>query len=321
MKIQNEIKQEILNSKYTAIVCHQSPDGDTLGSAFALCEVLNRSGRKVDVICTDLLPYKYSFMNEIPIINTFNSTKYDLVVFVDCATIKLSGNLFEKENLKALNTINIDHHGTNSQYAKLNYVDDSFSSTAEIILELIKSFSADIDKKIAEYIYVGVLTDTGGFAHSYTSARTHENAAFLLRCGVDFSKLHKDLFGTIPFSKLMLTKQMLLNLKILENGKVAFAMLNFEDFEESGATQQDSESLINMLLSAENIKIAVLIRQIEKNLFKASFRSVDEVNISKAANILGGGGHKQASGATLQCEKTEVTDVIIDAIHKAELLK
>ena len=137
--------------------------------------------------------------------------------------------------LEELNTINIDHHGTNDKYAKLNHVDDTYSSTVELIMELIREMDVDIDKKTAEYLYTGILTDTGQFSYSYTSGRTHENAAYLINRGADFSKLNKILFNTMPLSKLMLTKVMLQNLKMENNGKVAISLLSLEDFTSTGA--------------------------------------------------------------------------------------
>ena len=314
MKTLTKIKNKIFALRYAAIVCHQNPDGDTLGSAFALCEALKKINKKSDVICSDALPEKYGFMNEIPIINAFEKEKYDILIFVDCATKKLAGKIFDGIELGGTDTINIDHHGTNEKYAGINLVDDTYSSTAEIILELIKAMDIDIDKKTAEYLYAGIVTDTGQFAYSYTSARTHLNAAHLISCGADFSNLHKTLFNTMPFSKLMLTKKMLENLQMFNDGKVAISLLSTDDFLSTGSSQPESESLVNMLLSLENVKAAVLIREVDKDTFKASFRSADDVDISKAAKSLGGGGHKQASGATLHCSKNEAVSIALKAI-------
>ena len=321
MKILNQLKHEILSSNNTAIVCHKNPDGDTLGSAFALSGALDKMNKKNDILCDDTLPHRYHFMNDKSLLNEYNSDKYDLVIFVDCAALALTGSLFEGTDISALNTVCIDHHGTNEKFAKINYVDDSFSSAAEMILGLIKELGVEVDKTIAEYIYIGMVTDTGRFSYSYTSERTHQNAGFLLKCGVNFSNLNKMLFATTTFSKLMLTKQMLINLKLSEEGRVGFSMLTQRDFEESGAAPEETDSLVNTMLSIEDVKIAVLVRQTDDSAFKASFRSDDDTDISKAAKLLGGGGHKQASGATLRCTESEVEDIIANAIKKAELLK
>ena len=321
MKTLSEIKDKLISSSKTALVCHQNPDGDTLGSAFALSEALKQLGNANDVHCINTLPDKYAFMDNISIKNELNVIEYELIVFVDCAEAKLAGDIIKELDFESSTTINIDHHSTNTEYADLNFVDSSSSSTAEIILELIKILGANFTKTIAEYLYVGIVTDTGQFAYSYTSAATHKRAAFLLECGVDFSRLHKLLFSSMPLNKLLLTKQMLQNLQMHNDGKIAISLLSTQDFEESGAAPQDSDSLVNMLLNIQGVKAAVLLRQMDTKLFKASLRSDDDTDISKAAKLLDGGGHKQASGATIECFKSDAVAVILDAIHKAEIIK
>ena len=313
------IENKIKNSKYTAIVCHQNPDGDTLGSAFALQESLRQMGLNSDVLCSDNLPNKYIFFDRIQILSEFDKDKYDLIVFLDCAELKLTGTLFDTINIEDFDTLSIDHHSTNSQYANINHVDSTYSSTAELVLDLLKLLKTKITKEIAEYLYVGMATDTGQFAYSYTSARTHKNAAFLLKRGVDFSKLHNLLFNSIPFSKLLLTKQMLKNANFIRENKIAIAQLSLEDFAASSSSAQDSESLVNTLLSVDTVKVAVLIRQISETIFKASFRSTDDIDISKAAKLLNGGGHKQAAGATVECAPDSVVKTVLKAIEDANL--
>ena len=139
MKTINEIKKKILKAENTAIVCHQNPDGDTLGSAFALCEAISLLGGKSSVLCPDKLPDKYSFMDDISIVNEYDASLYDLVIFVDCATQRLAGAVAEGIDAKSTNCINIDHHATNENYAAINYVVSTSSSTAEIIQDLLKA--------------------------------------------------------------------------------------------------------------------------------------------------------------------------------------
>ena len=321
MKILNEIKEKLMNSGKTALVCHQNPDGDTLGSAFALSEALDMLGKDNDVCCADTLPDKYSFMDGVSICNEMVPEKYDLIVFLDCAEPKLAGSLIDGLDLNGSFTINMDHHGTNLKYADINYVDNSSSSTAEIVQDLIKIIGVKLTKSIAGHLYVGIVTDTGQFAYSYTSARTHEHAAYLLECGVDFSRLHKILFNRMPLNKLLLTKQMLQNLEIYEGGKIAVSLLSTQDFKESGALPEDSDSLVNMILNINGVKAAALIRQFDTKLFKISLRSDDDTDISIAAKLLGGGGHKQASGATIECLKSDAVKTVLDAINKAEIIK
>lgn len=320
MKIKNDIKKAILNSKSTAIVCHQNPDGDTLGSGFALCGAIKKMGKNPDLFCADPLPLKYSFLGDVKLLNKIDNDKYDLVIFVDCGDRKLTGHLLDDFDYTDVLTINIDHHPTNSMHSDINHVLSTYSSTAEVILELIQHIGVDIDKKMAESLYVGILTDTGQFAYSYTSQRTHEHAAFLHSRGIDFSKINTIIFGTMPIEKLLLMKRMLHNLEMKQENQIAISLLTTVDFNESGASEQDTGAFVNMLLSVDTVKIAVLLRQIDDNNFKASFRSIDGLDISKAAQLLNGGGHKQASGAKIECKIDNAIDTIINAINEAKVL-
>jgi phosphoesterase RecJ-like protein len=313
------IKEKILKSNYTAIVCHQNPDGDTLGSAFALSEALTGLNKNNDVLCVDELPKKFEYMNDIKLIHEYEYGKYDLTIVVDSGDLKLTGNIFNDIDFNKLDSINIDHHGTNSEYAKINYVDSSYSSASELILFFIRELGVTPSKKVAEYLYTGIVTDTGQFAYSYTSKRTHENAGYLIECGAEFSKIHYDIFKQMPLQKLLLMKQMLHNMKLVEDNSIAVSLLSLDDFKMSNATAQDSDSLVNTLLAVDTVKVAVLIRQLDDNTFKASFRSMDGIDISVAAKSIGGGGHKQAAGAAYTSNLSEAINVVLEAIEKADI--
>lgn len=321
MKKINKIVDVLSRAIYAAIVCHSNPDGDTLGGAFALSTALSKMDIQSDVLCKNLLPDNYKFLSGIPIINTFDKNKYDVIVFVDCAELALVGELIKDINLKEYKTINIDHHGTNINYAELNYVDANSSSASELVLDVIKEFKVDVDVSIAEYIYVGIVTDTGQFAHSYTSARTHRNVAYLLEKKIDFSKIHKKVFKTISLSKALLQKRMLDNMTLHNKNQVIMSTLDKDDFIKSDAKVEDTDSLINILLSIKGIKIAALIRYNDDLSCKISFRSVDDIDISKVAKSIGGGGHKQAAGATFNGSILEAEDKVLEEINSIGLLK
>ncbi len=321
MKIINEIIDILNKAEFAAIVCHSNPDGDTLGSAFALSSTLYRKQIKSDVLCHDVLPDNYSFLNEIQLINDFDRKKYDTIIFVDCADLSMAEKLNIDFDFLKYKTINIDHHKTNTRYAKLNYIDDNSSSTAELILNIIKKLNINIDKKIAEYIYLAIITDTGQFAYPYTSSKTHKNAAYLIEKGANITELHKKMFNTISLPKAELLMRMLKNMEIFNDGKIIISTLSIDDFKYAGANIADTESLINILLSIKDTKAAVLIRQNDENICKVSFRSIDDINISTVAEKLGGGGHKQAAGATLEGSINTAKKNILELINSMDLLK
>lgn len=317
----NKIIYELKKANYAAIVCHSKPDGDTLGGAFALSAALKKANIQSDVLCNNSLPDNYSYLDGIKLISIFDKQKYDIVVFVDCAELSLVGDLIKDINLDVYKTINIDHHGTNAKYAKLNYVDSTSSSASELVLDIIRELGTDIDKTIAEYIYVGIITDTGQFAHSYTSPKTHMNTAFLLENGIDFSEIHKKAFKTISLSKAFLQKNMLDNMTLHKDNKLVISRLEKEDFISAGAKEEDTDSLINILLSIKGIKVAILIRHTNQSSCKISFRSINDIDISQVAKALGGGGHKQAAGATFFGSTLDAQNKVIEEIDSIGLMK
>lgn len=321
MKNINKIVDVLSRARYAAIVCHSNPDGDTLGGAFALSTALSKMDIQSDVLCKNVLPDNYKFLSGISIINTFEKNKYDVIVFVDCAELALVGELIKDINLKEYKTINIDHHGTNIEYADINYVDSSSSSASELVLDVIKELIVDVDASIAEYIYVGIVTDTGQFAHSYTSAKTHRNAAYLVEKGIDFSLIHKKAFKTISLSKALLQKIMLDSMTLFNENQVIISTLDKEDFIKSNAKVEDTDSLINILLSIKGTKIAILVRYNDDSSCKISFRSTDDIDISKVAKSIGGGGHKQAAGATFNGSILEAQNKVLEEINSIGLLK
>ena len=316
-----EIIKAIDTTKRAAIICHYNPDGDTLGGSFALYKALLQKDIKADILCESILPDNYSFFNDVRIINDFERNKYDTIIFIDCASLQMARSIIDEIDLSKYTTINIDHHGTNEKYADINYVDSKSSSSAELVLDILKAMNTFICKEIAEYIYTAIITDTGQFAYSYTSSKTHTNAAYLIECGADFSKLHKNIFGTIPLKKALLQKRMLKNMEIFEDGKLIISRLDDEDFTFSKAKAEDTEALISILLSIKDSKVAVLIRQVGKNKSKASFRSTNDVDISIIAKAFGGGGHKQAAGASFELDTRKTQEEIHKSIMNHGIIK
>lgn len=317
MRVNNTIKEifdTILEAKNPVFICHQNPDGDTYGAAFGLRQGLNLMDK--DIICSSDISLMFE---ELGISNTkYNLTKdYDLYIFLDCAQGERAGAIFKDVPEDAV-SINIDHHKTNTYYATYNLVDDKSAATCEIIFSILQEDTFAISNKTSQYLYMGLVMDTGQFAHGYTTSKSHIIAAKLIDSGADFEKIQKIIFKTIDLKTLLLKEMMIKSLEIVD-GKIAIAYLTLDNFKEVDADYEHAESLISDIIEINGVLISILIKQQAEKLCKISFRSIKGVDVSKLAMKFGGGGHIQAAGCTIAQDAQTSKQTIIDAISEMEI--
>ena len=309
----DSIKEEILRANKIAILTHENPDGDAIGSSLAMYNTLKNMGKDVDVIMPEFakifnfLPYA----NEIK--NITEITNYDLVISLDCADIKrLNGAATIFENAKM--TVSIDHHGTNTMFANLNYVDPASPACAQILVSILNYWKIEISKEIGECLITGIITDTGGFKYSNVTVETFEFAAELLAKGVNISNIYERVLQTRTLAKFNLTKIALNRLELLENGKVAFTYINKEDIENTHAEMGDHEGIVEEGRGIEGVEVSVFLRENEKG-YRVSLRSSKNVNVSDVCIIFGGGGHPRAAGCTMNYPLEVAKEKILNEIR------
>lgn len=220
------------------ILTHQSPDGDTLGSAFALCGALQRLGKKAKVLCSDAIPKKYEIL-KIGIIDEDFEPEY--IVSVDIADTSLLG-----ENLASyLGAINlcIDHHATNTKYAPLFLLDSTAAATAEIIFDIVKGLCIDISKEIATCIYTGITTDTGCFKYTNATAKSYRIAADMIEQGIDASWINSMMFDTKSLARLNIEKSVLDTLDFFCSSSCATIYVTKEMIAKAGADEEDTDGI------------------------------------------------------------------------------
>lgn len=306
------IRDKIKNAKQIALICHIRPDGDTLGSALALYNYVVNF-KKCTVFCDDTLPQKYGFLKGFEKISRGDiSNEYDLIVCIDCSDLNRTGkyNFFIKNHN---NVINIDHHISNEKYGNINYVIDA-SSTCEIIFYLLKHFDIKADKDIYTCIYCGLSSDTGNFSHSNTTYKTFEIAAELAKTIGDISYISQIIFKDMPLNKLMLLTEVLKNIKIYIDGKMAVLTVSYKDVEKYQCDIHDTEGFVDYAVNISGVEIGAILLESENNCYKISLRSKN-ANVCKIAAQFGGGGHIHAAGCML-CG--DYQDVINKLIKNAE---
>ena len=309
MSTLDNILQEIDKANSIVILTHENPDGDAIGTGLALYNALKLYGKNPDIIIPEY-PRIFEFLPGISEIKEESDIeRYDLAIAVDCATIKML-NGFTKYFENAKVKIAIDHHGTNTMFGDINFVNPDAPACAQIMLGILGHFGIEINKEIGTCILTGIITDTGGFRYSGVTAETFEFVAYLLNKGVNVSKVYKQVLQTKTKASFELHRLAEDRLEFLEDGKVAYTYITQEDEEKVDAQSGDHEGIVEVGRDIEGVEVSIFVRQTEKGC-KISLRSNDYVNVSDVCLILGGGGHLRAAGALMQGSLEQVKEKIL----------
>lgn len=306
------IADKLLTLDNVEILTHRYPDGDTLGSAYALCAALQQLGKNARVITAGEPAKKYAFLKKGVKEQSFQR-KY--VVSVDVAATSLLG---ENESIyKDIIDISIDHHGTNSINAEMKYVDASSASAAEIVFELLGLMSGvTLTKHIADCIYTGLSTDTGCFRYTNTTPKTHLIAAKTMAAGADWEQINADMFEIMSPARIELQKLVYNTLELHLNGKLALIVVTREMLKKAGIGDDEVEGLASIPRRVEGVLMGITIREKEQGVFKISVRTNGGIDASAYCALFGGGGHAAASGCTLEGTLEYVKNSLIDKAEK-----
>ncbi len=303
-----EIATELKKAKSVLIFSHNRPDGDTVGSATALRLALQKLGVKADIVCNSVIPDKLKYLCGVDnyVKTPEKDVQYSMHVSVDCANENMFTELIGVYSKNSV-TINVDHHVSNTKYAKLNYVQEA-SSTCEIIYDLINELGVEIDSEIAECLLTGIVTDTGGFAHSNVTENTLYVASLLKRAGADLHKIIKINFKTQSRQRSNLYTSVISKMRYRLDGKVGIIIITIKDLEDAGAVDNLTEGFIDYPLTVDTVEVAISLLETGKNRYKISLRSKGKVNVNEIASLYGGGGHVLASGALLNGYLEDIID-------------
>jgi phosphoesterase RecJ-like protein len=314
------IVEELQQATKLLITTHENPDGDALGSLLAFDEMMRALGKDTVMFMSAgnfPLPHEYQ---HLPLERVQNAPPPDMnertAVFLDCGNIdRMPVDFLQREGQHILN---IDHHHDNTQFGTVNLVVGDASCTAEILWELSHALGVEITPSMAEALYIALITDTGRFMYENTGARAHLMAAELIDAGVDVAGVYRQLYQDLPFPRLQLLARALAGVRRLDDNRVTVAHLSRPDFGETGAIESDSEGVVDHLRSVEHTKVAVLIRELlDRDGRKVSLRSTDgQVDVSVIARSLGGGGHRQAAGATTDMPLEDLIEHIRAAVRE-----
>jgi phosphoesterase RecJ-like protein len=298
------------------VTTHENPDGDALGSLLATTLALRQLGKDVEMYLygPSPLPSEYGFMEleglhrELPA-----DTGDRVLVAVDCAKAdRLGPDPVVLEHAKAV--VDIDHHHDNTRFGDVNLIVSDASSTGEVLRDVFRELGVELTPEIAEPLYIALVTDTGRFQYTNTTAKALRLAAELVEAGADVHRVFQGVYESVEFAKLKLLARALDRAQIYEGGRVVVSHLVRSDFGEVGAKEPYSEGIIDYLRAVEGAWLAVLIREPPRSdgpTRRVSLRSsIDELDVSAIARKSGGGGHRQAAGFSSEASVEEITDFV-----------
>ena len=296
------------------LLCHRRPDGDTVGSAFALYYALRQLGKEVRVLCADPLPEQYRYLygpDYTP--SRVLDWPVEYVVAVDVASAELLGELEPKYGRMV--DLCIDHHPSNTDYAALTCLDGEAAACAELVAAILTAVGLPLTGKIAECIYTGLVTDTGGFRFSNTTANSMRLAADIMESGVDTAAINTRIFESKSKARVLAEARLLSALQFYAENRIAVMPITLAVRAETGVTMEELEDMAGIPRRIEGVLGGVTIKEHE-NECRISLRTRDCVNASEIAAVFGGGGHRCAAGCTIRASVEEATRLLIAEIQK-----
>lgn len=294
------------------ILAHSKPDGDAVGSMFALCLALRQMGKRVKCEIKDV-PENLEFVR-VPGTDADFPVKH--IVTVDTGDKKLLNDSFLRIYGDSVD-LNIDHHGTNSFFAKETYVDPAAAAACEALYDLFTYGGLTITKEIAACLYVGVATDTGCFRYANTTAKTMRTAAALIDVGVDTVGINTDLFETKTPQYVAFEKMAMNALQLTLGGKCAVLKITQRMYDEAGIREADTQGINGLPRMIAGVYAGITVKERENGVFHASVRTKEPVSAAKICEAFGGGGHKFAAGCELGTDGDLAARQLVEQVKKA----
>ncbi len=315
----NVLEEKLLSAKKVAITGHVNPDGDCIGSVLAIYNYISTVYPEIK-----LSAYLEEFSDKFIFLKNSENIKqsveedeeFDLLICVDSADIQRLG--FSEVLLqKSKESINIDHHVTNTKFTDETCLEADASSTAEVIYTLLNK--EKIDKAVAECLYTGMVHDTGVFRYSCTSPKTMRIAADLMEKGIDYTTIVDESFYEKSYLQNQILGRTLLESILILDGKCIFSYVNRKMMNFYEVTKKDLDGIIEQLRQTRGVEVAIFLYEVETQKYKVSLRSKTKVDVSKIAAFFGGGGHVRAAGCTMDGTVHDIVNNISMHIEQALL--
>ena len=304
-----EIAERIKRAKSAVILTHMRPDGDAIGSALALSRALDVLGIENSVSDESDIPSNLSFLTGTEKLGKTLFKEADLYIAVDSADEQRLGALADdfRAVSRKKDTVNIDHHVSNTRFAKYNYVRECSANCMNIAV-LVEKLGVPLDKELAQYLLLGLLTDSGNFSHDDVTEETFLTAARLVKAGADIRWLNYNLFKKQSAVRAALFADTMSRIRYFFEGKFAAIVVSREAMKKFGADNGMTEGFVDFPLSVDTVEVCASVMEVKKGQYKISLRSKNYADVNKVAGTYGGGGHVRAAGCMLFGEIEDVLD-------------
>jgi phosphoesterase RecJ-like protein len=295
-----EVTAELERRSSFMFVSHVKPDGDTLGAGLALGLALKAKGKRVGYFQQDPVPRNLRFMPDTQFVA--RATPADLPadtlwVFCDMSDATRAGEYLPQ--IARENMLNIDHHLGNSRFAGLNYILEKEASTGTVVMTILDAMKIEITKEIATCILTTIMTDTGAFMHSNTTADVLRMSAMLMERGADKHRITEEIFANKRMAAIRIVGLALGSARLENDGRFCWTVVDEAMLASVGADGEDTEEIVQHLRAVEGVEAAALFKDYD-GAVRVSLRSGGTINVQAAASRLGGGGHFMASGLTFE---------------------
>ena len=310
MTIPDALPKAIDAGKSFIVSTHINPDADGVGASVALCWLLQKLGRRAQIVNSEHLPDNFRFLEGLfPIEKDLSMAALSADTWMVLDASRLSRTGFQPPD-QPLCILNIDHHADNERFGSCNWVDSKAPAVSEMVYWLIREFGFFPDPEIAEALYAGILIDTGGFKFSNTGIRAFRVCAELAENGLDCEKVYKRVFMDKSLGRLHLEGEIFRTCALELDGRVCIMQVTEATFRETGTGQADLEGISNLSTQLKGVEVGVVLIRREGRT-KACLRSNGTVNVGKVAACFGGGGHAAAAGCTLDASIEETRKRIL----------
>lgn len=314
--VPEEVLSALRHHRRVLIAAHVHPDPDAMGSCLAMAWTLRSIGVDALVFNEDGMP---SFLNFLtlpgPVLTSLDSLPCDpdLVVCLDCGDRARLGEVIQPL-LDRVPTVNIDHHLANPLFGtEANWVEPGMAATGELVALIAKALRATLQGALAEALYVAISADTGNFSYGNTTAGALRLVAEMVENGLELPRLREAMENNWSEARLRLWGRVMQKVRILEDGKLAAALITLEDMQACHASREDSEGIVEQLRRLSGVRVALMLREEEKDgktQVKVSLRSSGKDNVRDVAAQFGGGGHRNAAGATIPLDAEKALTVM-----------
>ena len=311
-----EICRSLQTATRIAILSHENPEGDAIGSSLGAYFALSALGKEVAVYNPDPLP---SYLSFLPGSSKIQATIppglcFDVYLVLDCGDRERVGGLLEHARGRI---INIDHHASNSQFGDLNWVDGGASSTGEMTYSLLfQEMGLPLGREAAISLYAAILTDTGSFRFSNTTPKSLLTAASLLEAGIAPDQIASQLYEQRSLDQLHVLGEMLSGIQVEEGGRIAWAVITQQMLSRGQISLEETEGFVNYPRSVGGVEVAAIFKEADLRRYRVSLRSKGSVDVGKVASNFSGGGHHNAAGCTVSGDLNEVKKKILGEIRR-----